>query len=362
VQNIRELISQRQVVTMLTNHTFGNKFLRQPGAADDYPTPDEPLYEQVGADMSAAAGYENIVSYTLYADDHVGTTDGWSYFTTGGLGYVVEAMPNSFHPPYADVVTHYETGSGAGGTAEGLRGAFFVALESTADATHHSIVRGSAPAGAILRLTKAFSNRTDIGPFTEERFDTTMQVPSSGQFEWHVNSSGRPLFPGETWTLTCESPEGTVLTTQQVSVARGASADVGDLTSACTPPVVTPPVEPPPVGKPQPDLTAKLTARANRRFYRARVSGGLTGVDPGRGARNCAGRVQIELRARGKRLVQRGSPIDGACGYERGFKVKRGKRIAKRMRAIVRWAGNDHLAAAEKRVAVRVRRPGERGA
>jgi hypothetical protein len=355
VQNVRELISQRQVVTMITNHTFGNKILRQPGAADDFPTPDEPLYGQVGADMSAAAGYENIVSYELYVDDHVGTTDGWSYFTTGGLGYVVEAMPNAFHPPYAQVVQHYETGSGAGGTNEGLRGAFFVALESTADPTRHSIVRGSAPAGAILRLTKTFTNRTDVGPFTNERFDTTMQVPSSGQFEWHVNPSGRPLFPGESWTLTCESPEGTVLTTQQVSVARGASADVGDLTSACTPPV--PPEEPPPVVKQQPNLTAKLTARAGRRFYRARVSGALTGVDRGPGARNCAGRMQIELRARGKRLAQRGSVIDSECGYERDFKVKRGKRTAKRMRAVVRWAGNEYLAAAESRVSVRVRRP-----
>jgi hypothetical protein len=356
VQNVRELISQHQVVTMITNHTFGNEVLRQPGAQDDFPTPDEAVYKQLGDDIAAEAGYGSIASYELYApNDHVGTTDGWSYFTTGGLGFVVESMPSAFHPPYAQVVTHYETGSGGGGTGEGLRGAFFLALESTADPTRHSIVSGSAPPGAILRLTKTFTNRTDIGPFTDERFDTTMEVPSSGQFEWHVNASGRPLFPAETWTLTCESPEGTVLTTQQVPVARGATAAAGDLTSACTP--AGPPEEPPPVEKPQPDLTAKLTARTRKHSYRARVSGALTGIDRGPGARNCAGKVQIELRARGKRLARRGSVIDSTCGYERGFKVKRGKRTAKKMRAIVRWAGNEYLAAAETRVSVRVRRP-----
>jgi hypothetical protein len=45
---------------------------------------------------------------------------------------------------------------------------------------------------------------------TSERFDATMEVPASGQFEWHVNQSSRPLVPGERWTLTCERPEGTV--------------------------------------------------------------------------------------------------------------------------------------------------------
>ena len=128
-QNIRELISGQQVVTMVTNHTFANDILRQPGAQDDFPTPDEPLYKSLGDQMAGEAGYASIVSYQLYApNDHVGTTDGWSYFTTGGLGFVIEAMPNAFHPPYAQVVQHYETGSGTGGAARGLRGAFYVAL------------------------------------------------------------------------------------------------------------------------------------------------------------------------------------------------------------------------------------------
>ncbi|MEA2450075.1 MAG: hypothetical protein QOG63_2007, partial [Thermoleophilaceae bacterium] len=108
-QDIRELISARQVTTMITNHTYANEILRQPGAEDDFPTPDEAVYKQLGDAMGAEAGYESVASYTLYApNDHVGTTDGWSYFTTGGLGYVFEAMSNAFHPPYAQVVQHYE--------------------------------------------------------------------------------------------------------------------------------------------------------------------------------------------------------------------------------------------------------------
>jgi hypothetical protein len=360
VQNVRELISQRQVVTMITNHTFGNSILRQPGAEDDHPTPDEPLYGQLGADMSAAAGYENIVSYELYApNDHVGTTDGWSYFTTGGLGYVIESMPNAFHPPYAQVIEHYETGSGAGGSAEGLRGAFFIALESTADPTRHSIVRGSAPAGAILRLTKTFTNRTDVGPFTDEHFDTTMQVPSSGQFEWHVNASGRPLFPAESWTLTCESPEGTVRATQQVSVARGASAQV-DLTSACAPPVEPPP-DPDPDPQPSPvTLSAELTAKLKGGFYRARVRGRLVDVDPGPRAERCAGKVAITLVGRGKVLARGNPAVDARCRYDRSFKFKRRKAGRKRLRnltATARWSGNAFLLPAEQPASARVTRP-----
>ena len=119
----------------------------------------------------------------------------------------------------------------------GNREAYYVAMESAANSAHHAVLTGSAPAGAILRLTKSFTNRTSIGPPTNERFDTSMVVPASGSFEWHVNQSARPLVPGERWTLTCERPEGSVQLTQDVAIARGQTLQL-DL-SACGPPPTT---------------------------------------------------------------------------------------------------------------------------
>ena len=145
-QNIRELISSRQVVMMITNHTFANEILRQPGVTSDGPTPDEPLYKAVGDEMAAENGYANVFSYAM--GDHVGTTDGWSYYTTGGLGYVIEIGPSYFHPPYAENIQHYDGSAVPGG---GNREAYYVAMESAANSgpprrAHRERARRSDPA------------------------------------------------------------------------------------------------------------------------------------------------------------------------------------------------------------------------
>jgi hypothetical protein len=265
-------------------------------------------------------------------------------------------MPSAFHPPYAQVVQHYETGSGSGGTAEGLRGAFFAALASSADATRHSVIRGNAPAGAVLRLTKSFSNRTSIGPPTAEHFESTLDVPASGQFEWHVNASGRPLFPAEQWTLTCERPENTVVSTRQVSVARGQVAQV-DLADCA-------PKQPPP--EPQPakaKLVVKLKATRTKKRYRGRVHGGLVGADTGPSGENCVGKLTIQLRAGTKRVRKRRANLDAECNYEKTLTFKRSalprkmrKKGAKRLRAVVQWGGSAAIPATQGSVRARVKR------
>ncbi len=81
----------------------------------------------------------------------------------------------------------------------GNREAYFVAQESTADATKHSVVAGRAPANAVLRLKKTFqtptSQKNEDGSTRtfEDTLDTTTKVGPDGRFEWHVNPSTRPL-------------------------------------------------------------------------------------------------------------------------------------------------------------------------
>jgi hypothetical protein len=216
-QNIRELVSQRQVVTLITNHTFSDLVLRPPGVASQGFAVDEPLLKQLGDDMAAQNGYLSMYGWQLY--DTTGTTEDWSYGVTGGLGYTFEigctdldrqtneCITGHFHPPYKEMVKEYEgqtpQADEGGRDGKGNREAYFIALESTANAARHSVLEGQAPPGATLRLHKDFD--TETSPVLDDRgnegavqkfhdtLDSKMVVPASGRFEWHVNPSTRPL-------------------------------------------------------------------------------------------------------------------------------------------------------------------------
>ena len=47
-QNIRDLVSTRQVTTLITNHTFSNLVLRPPGIRSQGPPVDEAIYKALG--------------------------------------------------------------------------------------------------------------------------------------------------------------------------------------------------------------------------------------------------------------------------------------------------------------------------
>ena len=162
-RNVRELVSRRQVTTLISNHTFSNLVLRPPGLASEGPPPDEDRgYKALGDAMAAANGYASQYGYQLY--DTTGTTDDWSYYATGGFGYTFEIGPSNFHPPFADVVAEWEgTDAPAAG---GNRAAYYLAQESTADPARHSLLSGRAPAGATLRLRKSFL--TETSPVVDE--------------------------------------------------------------------------------------------------------------------------------------------------------------------------------------------------
>src|SRR4051794_17286211 len=106
VQNIRELISARQVTNLITNHTFSNLVLRPPGVAS-YGFPlEEPAYRALGASLAARNGYSNIPGFGLY--DTTGATEDWSFWSTGGLAFTFEIGGGGFPPP------HPRRGGGAG--------------------------------------------------------------------------------------------------------------------------------------------------------------------------------------------------------------------------------------------------------
>src|SRR5829696_321615 len=228
VQNIRELISSRQVTNLITNHTYSNAVLRPPGVADFGFPLEEPAYKALGASLAAHNGYSNEPGFGLY--DTTGSTEDWSFWSTGGLAFTFEIGGEEFHPPYADgVEAEYLGQSPAAGAGKGgNREAYLTMLEATADASLHSVIEGSAPAGSTLRIAKTFQTSTspvwrdDLGnsigdpiQFTDT-LSSELEAPG-GTFTWDVNPSTRPLVAGRNGRdasgppqdpITLENPPG----------------------------------------------------------------------------------------------------------------------------------------------------------
>jgi len=206
-QNVRELIASRQVTNLITNHTFSNLVLRPPGVADFGFPLEEPIYKALGASLAAHNGYSNIPGFGLY--DTTGATEDWSFWSTGGLAFTFEIGGTDFHPTYSDgVEAEYlghapSTGAGKGGNRE----AYYAMLGATADASLHSRIDGTAPAGSTLRISKTF--QTSTSPVWQDDFGnqigdplqftdtlTSELRPAGGSFIWNVNPSTRPLVAG----------------------------------------------------------------------------------------------------------------------------------------------------------------------
>jgi hypothetical protein len=222
-QAVRELISSRQVTTLITNHTFSNLVLRPPGIRTAGETVDEVALKALGARMSAQNGYRNIHGWQLY--DTTGTTEDWSYAATGGFGYTFEIGPDEFHPPFSEVVDEY---LGAGFYAgKGNREAYLIALENAADAGWHSVLTGKAPAGAVLRLTKSFTTKTTTGNPIEDHLESILVVPTGDKFTWHVNPSTRPeVLEHRVRLLSQEPTRAETITKSAVVWAPGDQVDI----------------------------------------------------------------------------------------------------------------------------------------
>jgi Zinc carboxypeptidase/RTX calcium-binding nonapeptide repeat (4 copies) len=206
-QNIRELISARQVTMLITNHTFSDLVLRPPGLASEPDPIDEPQLKALGDAMAAENNYLSQHGFELY--DTTGTTEDWSYNSTGGFGYTFEIGCNdpdptpedgynctgNFHPTFPKVIAEWEGTSPQAEAinGEGNREAYFIAQEAAADPSKHSILEGQAPPGAVLKVEKSFETPTfDSGTF-EDNLDSEMKVPDSGNYDFHINPSTRPL-------------------------------------------------------------------------------------------------------------------------------------------------------------------------
>jgi hypothetical protein len=210
-QAVHEYTQRRQVTNLITVHNVAALVLRPPGRRSDGLAPDEPRLKELGDAMAAATGYTSQYGWQLY--DTSGTTEDWNYAAAGTFGYTIEIGPANgfFHMAYQTGVVNEWNGTGPR-AGRGLREALMLSLESAANPADHSVIAGEAPAGHVLRVRKEFQTLTspicrvaldDPGVdachaqgdriAVDDFLESTMVVPASETFEFHVTPSTRPF-------------------------------------------------------------------------------------------------------------------------------------------------------------------------
>jgi hypothetical protein len=350
------------VTTLVSLHNVAALVLRPPGLQDAGLAPDEQRMKEIGDAMGEAAGYTSQYSWQLY--DTAGTTEDDTYAATGGFGYTIEMGPpdGQFHMPYETGVVAEWTGDNPHAKGRGgLREALLIAAESAANPADHAVIRGTAPAGKVLRLRKTFDTRTSeycaksvelilaVGPqppcltgtrpplTLKDTIDTTTTVPASGRFEWHVGPSTRPFAGGvehelavqwtpratttgtkEAYELTCEEPGGTVVARRQLVIDRGEQVTVDPCGGA----------QAAPAASRRAPRRVKVRLRGSRglRGGRARIEVGC----PAKVLAPCTGVVRVRGAIRGRRPVTIASRrFVLAAGASRTYRV-RASRAARR--------------------------------
>ena len=265
-QAVHEFSQRHQIMHVQSTHNIVGQVLRQPGFQDyGALSPDESIMKPLGDQMAEATDYDSLLGYELY-DVH-GATEDWNYIAQGAMGYTIELGPPDtphgspvgggtaplfFGPYQTHVVDQYLGGPSGGPSGQGVREAFLLAAEQAGNAADHSVLEGRAQPGYTLRVRKDFKTATvkrcpyegscneDTELLPELEFDdfleSTLTVPASGRFEWHVGPSTRPWkrAAGETeaWVFTCEAPDGSVLARREIVIDRGQRATFAD---ACAP-------------------------------------------------------------------------------------------------------------------------------
>jgi hypothetical protein len=364
-QAVHEFSRERQIMHVQSTHNIVGQVLRQPGFQDyGAVSPDDGIMKPLGDEMAEATNYDSLLGYELY-DVH-GATEDWNYIEQGAMGYTIELGPPDtpgpspvgpgtaplfFGPFQTHVVDQYLGGPSGGPAGRGIREAFMLAAEQAANPADHGVLDGVAQPGATLRVHKDFTTDTarrcpDSGSCNENTrlpvlsvpdfIDSTVTVPASGRFSWHVGPSTRPWVAAaggvERWTLTCEVG-GAVLARQEIEVRRGQRLTFADACTAGAP--VTVAQNEPPAGQGGPGGNPVLRPPRSMRLF----------VGPRRVPR-------FQLRRRGYLRVA--MKVRGATVTKLRLRLIDSDRVVLAQRSIKRLAGR-------KAVRMRLRRIPPRG-
>ncbi|MEU4675407.1 M14 family zinc carboxypeptidase [Micromonospora sp. NPDC023737] len=232
-----DLLNSHQVVVAVNNHTPDARLLRAPSSPLE-PVPAEvALYDGLAQQLGTALGDWPTGPWPEVYYVASGVAEQQGLYANGTLGFTPELTPGHsglerFHPQYQYVVDQY-WGVGAY-PGSSIREALLIAWSAAADRRTHSVLTGSAPRGIELTISKDVS--VNSSPVTRDgetvalpsdlRIESTIRVPDSGRFEWHVLPSLRQsqdssvLLP-ESWVVSCRNPAGKIHRAVTVTIGRG---------------------------------------------------------------------------------------------------------------------------------------------
>jgi hypothetical protein len=287
VRNTMEIVRRNQVVTLLSSHSSSRAIFYPSLDLLAGPTPElNTGYRDLAAAMNDAANaWSTDIEDSAHDYETSGETVDWSYYATRGLAYTIELVGSGAgcpkaRPHYLNCTTADFTGTrgptssaaqAARFTGKPARNMLWLALAYASLPGGHAVIDGTAPAGATLTIAKDFDLytapiRNDTAPATVSppraiptHLESTLVVPASGRFTWHVNPSVRPRpafeaggeHPGprgflkESWTLTCSAAGGTPLGTTAVTLDKGQSASLSPCTPGPAPASLSLPLRPP---------------------------------------------------------------------------------------------------------------------
>ena len=316
-QAVQKYGQSRQITNMMTLHNVAALVLRPPGRSSDGLAPDEERLKALGDKIQSVTGYRSQYGWQLY--DTSGTTEDWFYAAFGTFGYTIEIGPadGMFHMPYDVGVVNEWLGKGEredglkGVEGKGMKEALLLGAENAADTQDHGVIAGRAPAGRVLKISKAFQTATSpicqvtvsfpVGftnpPLSEvtaercevttdpilfdDKLETSMTVPAGGRFEYHVNPSTRP-FVGregktESYKLSCLDGDKVVESTDVV-VPRGGRLTTDLPCGGTLPAVAEPPKGCTDAEKPTTKLTRVKLTRKGVAVRGRSIDAGCAGV------------------------------------------------------------------------------------
>ncbi len=246
-QNMRELMGSHQITVAFNNHVPDRRLLRLPSAVNEPTLPDAEPYDALAATIADVFWPTTPRLRPAYSPASGTAEQSW-YYAAGTFAYTPEAAPgftgqDRYHPPYEYVIDQYFGTANAPGCIPGStcyegssqREATLRAYEAAGNPELHSVISGTAKPGRTrLTIEKDVSLHTSPVPSPPEdmihmTLRSTITVPKSGSFTWHVNPSlqANQLASGylqESWTPSCR--RGPSAKEVQVTIGRGEVARV----------------------------------------------------------------------------------------------------------------------------------------
>src|SRR3954453_9774356 len=202
-----DLLNHNHVVLAINNHTPDQRLLRVPSSSNEPDIlADQTVYQALLDRLSKNLPGWPAGPWTDVYYEASSTAEQQAYYAYGAFGFTPEATPGfsgaqTYHPPYQNVIDNY-LGTGTRYAGQTMRGLYYDAFKAAIEPQLHSVITGTAPAGAKLTLTKTYSLDSSLttwvtGQPAEVRvfpngIDASITVPADGRFEWHVNPSLRP--------------------------------------------------------------------------------------------------------------------------------------------------------------------------